>query len=203
VLEDSPRAVVGDQDRDAKAHHVLEERIGGTGIELRRRLVEQQQPRPQCDRRREADTLQLASRELRDRAIGEVFGADCGERLVRAAHDVLRSGPDILEPERDLREHAREDDLLLGVLEDAGHRPGELGRPHCSRVEAGNLDAPFEAAAVKVRHEPRKCAQQRRLARAGRAEHGDDLACFDLQGDLAKRRGAGLRVGKREPVGTR
>ena len=203
MLEDPPRAVIGDQDRDAEPGHVLEERVGGAGIELGGRLVEQQQLRPQRDGGREADTLQLSPGELGDGAIGEVLGADRGERLVRATDDLLCRGPDVLEPEGDLADDAREDDLFLRVLEDAGHRPGELGRAHGPRVEAGDLDAPFEAPAVKVRNEPCEGAQQRRLARAGWTEHGDDLARFDLQGDVAKRRGAGLRVGEREPVGAR
>jgi len=130
MLEDPPWAVVGNKDRDAEARHVLEECVGGAGIELRCRLVEQQQLRPQRDGGREADTLQFASRELGDGAIGEVFGSNRGERLVRASHDVLWSRPDILEPESNLADHAREDDLFFGILEDARHRPGELGRPH-------------------------------------------------------------------------
>ena len=42
----------------------VEERLGGRRVELRRRLVEQQQLRPQRERRREADALQLAARQL-------------------------------------------------------------------------------------------------------------------------------------------
>jgi len=67
---------------------------------------------------------------LDDRAIGEMRRADRGEGLVRAEEDLLRSGTDVLEPEGNLANDAREDDLLLWVLEDAGDRPCELGRPH-------------------------------------------------------------------------
>ena len=125
------------------------------------------------------------------------------ECLLRPRHDLRWSGPDILEPEGDLADHEREDDLLFRVLEDAGHRPGELGRRHRPRVASGDLDAALEAAAVKVRNEPCKCAQQRRLAGARRTKHGNDFARLDFQRDIAKRRGAGLRVGECEPVGTR
>ena len=122
--------MVRDQHRDPEPCHVLEERSGGARIELGRRLVEQQQLRPQRDGRSETDTLQLSPRQLGDRAIREVLGANRGERLVCAAEDLLRGGADILEPEGDLADHEGENDLLLRVLEDGGDRPGELGRPH-------------------------------------------------------------------------
>ena len=132
-----------------------------------------------------------------------MLGADCSQRFVCPTDDVLRRGADVLEPERDLADHAREDDLFFGVLEDAGHGPGQLRGTDRSRVAAGNLHAPFEAPAVKVWDEPCEGAQQRRLARAGWTEHGDDLARFDLQRDPTKCRAARVRIGEREPVGAR
>ena len=45
MLEDPTRAMVGDQHGDAEPSHVFQERAGGNRIELRGRLVEQQQLR--------------------------------------------------------------------------------------------------------------------------------------------------------------
>ena len=68
----------------------IEERLGGLRIELRRRLVEQQQPRTEGERRSEADALQLAGRELGDRPLGQVAGTDRGQRLLDARPDLAR-----------------------------------------------------------------------------------------------------------------
>ena len=61
---DVPAAAPRRRPRTADCSTMLEERIGRVGIELRRRLVEQQQLRPQRERRRERDALQLAARQL-------------------------------------------------------------------------------------------------------------------------------------------
>ena len=71
------------------------------------------------------------------------------------------------------------------------------------RVEAGDLDAPGEAAAVEVRHEPGERAQQRRLPAAGGAEQRDHLAGAELERDVVERRSRRLRVGEPKPVDAR
>ena len=63
-------------------------------------------------------------------------------------------------------------------------------------VAARDLDASLEAAAVEVRDEPGERAQQRRLARARRAEQRDDLARLDRERDVRERR-APARPGTR------
>ena len=78
----------------------------------------------------------------------------------------------------------------------------QLGRAVRPRVEAADLDPAGEAAAVKVRHEPRQRAQERRLAAAGRSEQGDDLARVELEREITYRRHA-ARVGEREPLDAR
>src|SRR4051794_9190462 len=72
VLERPRRTLLRDDDRAADAVEEVEERFGGVGVELRRRLVEEQEPRPQRERGCEADALELSARELRDGAAGEV-----------------------------------------------------------------------------------------------------------------------------------
>ena len=180
--------LLGDDDRAAVRARVLEERLGGVAVELRRRLVEQQQLRLERERRREADALQLAARELRDGTLREVLGTDRGKRRERARHDLRRRRAEVLEPERHLGEHARQHDLVLGLLEQRRDRAGELGRARRARVAAADDDAPGETAAVEVRHEPGERAQQRRLARARGAEQRDELARLDLERHVVERR---------------
>ena len=76
VRERARRSLLGDEHRARQTLDQVEERLGRLRVELRGRLVEQQQPRPQRERRGETDALQLAPRELADRPLGEVLGAD-------------------------------------------------------------------------------------------------------------------------------
>jgi hypothetical protein len=66
----------------------------------------------------------------------------------------VRRGADVFQPEGDLGPDTGEDDLILGILEDAGDRSGELGGPGTPRVDPTDLDASGENAAVEVRDEP-------------------------------------------------
>ena len=87
--------------------------------------------------------------------------------------------------------------MVLGVLEEGSDRARELGGTHTARIHARHLDAAGETPAVEVRHEPGERAQERRLARARRAEQRDNLARVQLQRDIAKREAA-LGVGIRQ-----
>ena len=97
-------------------------------------------------------------------------GPDRVERLERARLDLGRRSPDVLEPERDLRLDAREHHLVLRVLEQRPDGSRELGGANAASVEPGHLDPAGERAAVEVRDEPRKGAQQRRLPAPRRPE---------------------------------
>ncbi len=203
VAERARRALLGDDDARVAAERELEERLRPRGVELRGRLVEQQQLRLERERRGEADALQLAAGDLghaprrRSPAMPTAASARCTR-----GQDRLGRGADVLEPERDLGGDAPEDDLVLRILEDRRDRSGELGRPRAARVAAGDLDAALEAAAVEPRHEPGERAHERRLAGAGRAEQQHDLAALDLERDVAQRRRR-LRVREREPLDAR
>ena len=148
----------------------LDRLLGALGVELRGRLVQQQQLRPEREHRGEADALELAARELGHLPLGEMRGADRCERSSRARADQLRRRTDVLQPERHLGGHACEHDLVFGILEERRDGSREVGRPRAPGVVAGDLDAAGEATAVEVRHEPGQRAQQRRLAAAGGAE---------------------------------
>ena len=120
----------------------LEQRHRTVGVELGRGLVQQEQQRGlQRERRREADALQLAARELRDLAVGEVLGADGCESRTRAPLDLGGRRARVLDAERDLGQDAAEHDLVLGILEERRDRSGELGGPRPPGVAAADLDA--------------------------------------------------------------
>ena len=199
VAERRGRALLRDDDGGAAPERVVEERLRPVGIELRRRLVEEQQLRPEGESGREADALKLAAGELRDAAAGEMRRADGRERGVRPREDLVRPGADVLEPERDLRLDLPEDDLILRILEDRRDGARERRRMRAARVAAGDLDAAAEGAAVEPRHEPAERAHERRLAGARRAEHEDDLAGVDPQRDVVERRRRS-RIGEGQPL---
>ena len=166
----------------------LDQPLGGLWVELRRRLVEKQELRLECQRRSEADALQLAARELGHEPPRQMLCADPGEGVERARFDLLCRGADVLEAERDLVEDAGEDDLVLGVLEEGRNGAGQARRAMPPGVEAGDLDPPGEPAAVEVRDESREGAEQRRLAGAGRAEYQRDLSRGQTRGHVPKSR---------------
>ena len=192
-------AVLGEHDRGAPLlvdpPQDAEQLVAGDRIELRRRLVEQQQPRASRQRRAERHALQLAARQLVRRAVEQPGDAERERGLLDATGDRRRPPAAILERERELRAHGPHHDLRLGVLEQRAGDGGQLGRAVVARVEAAGEQPPREHAAVEVRHEARRGAQQRRLARAGPAREHDELARLDAQGHVGQRRPRGARIG--------
>ena len=81
--------------------------------------------------------------------------------------------------------------------------PASSRRMRRPRVQAADDDAPGEAAAVEVRHEPGQSPEQRRLARARGAEQRDELARLDLERDVVDRRTLGARIGERQVLDRR
>jgi hypothetical protein len=132
-----------------------------------------------------------------------VLGADCREGIERPRLDLGGRSADILEPERDLVQDAREDDLVLRILKERRDGSGERRRAVASRVEAGDLDPARERAAVEMRHERGEGAEERRLAGAGRAEYRDDLSRCQARGHVPQRRLACGRVRKRQMLDAR
>ena len=161
VRERARRTLLGDEHRARQALDQVEERLGGLGIELRGRLVEQQQPRPKRERRGEADALQLAARELADRH------ARRGARRRRARappRPAARSPPGRRRGSRGrTRPRSRPGSSRPGPPD-----PGRPTRPcptSCAgralaRVEAGDDDA-------ALRRRRRGSAARARRARAG------------------------------------
>ena len=77
--------LLGDDDRAHRcATRELEQRLAApSGSSCEVGSSSSSKPRLERERRGEADALQLAARELGDRALGEMRGADRGERLRR------------------------------------------------------------------------------------------------------------------------
>ena len=72
--------------------------------------------------------------------------------------DLLGRDADVLQPEGNLGLDAREDDLILRILEGDRNGAREIAGLGAPRVAAGDLDAPRERAAVKVRDEAGECS---------------------------------------------
>src|SRR6476659_1801914 len=166
-FERQSRTLFGEQHRRAavarQPQRQLDQPLGGLGVELRGGLVEQQELRLEREGRREADPLQLAARKLGHEPAGEVLGTHQAQSLEGAGLYLCWWSADVLQPEGDLVEHAGKDDLVLGVLEKRGDGSRQAGGPLATRVEAGDLDAAREAAAVEMRDEPGESAKQRGL----------------------------------------
>ena len=165
ALQRKGRPLLGDHDRAAERRREVEQRLRSLGVELRGRLVEQEEPRTESERRCNTDSLELAGGELVGLPAGEMLGAHPPERLEGANRDLERRHAEVLEAELELVLDAGHHDLVLGVLEDGRDRPGQVARPCRPRVAAPDLDPPGEPAAVEVRHQAGERAQQRRLSR--------------------------------------
>ena len=180
--------MLGDDDGGAEPLDRREQQPGRLGIELGHRLVEEQQLRLERERRGQADPLQLAAGELDRLPAPEVERVDRLERALDTGPDFRRRDAEVLEPEGDLVGDDGHHDLVLGILKDRRDRAGELGRACAAGVEPGDDDLTLEAAAVEVRDEPGERAEQRRLARTGRAEESHHLSRLERQRDVAQRR---------------
>jgi hypothetical protein len=181
ALERQRRPLLGDEHRRAELAGDVEDLDRSFRIELRGRLVQDEQLRLEREHRGEADALELAGRQGLRSALGETGGADLGERGVHPRPDLIRRGPDVLEAERDLVGNMPEDDLVLGILEEHGDCTREVGGPETPCVHARDDDATLEPPAVEMRDEAGKCAQERRLPGARRSEHGHDLARLERE----------------------
>ena len=121
-------AVLGEQRGNAKSADVGEKLVRSVDVELRRRLVEKEELRAECERRREADALQLAARELVVRP-PQVRNVERSERPLDPRPDLARLDTEVLEPECNLVLDEAHHDLVLRILEQRRDRSGENGRP--------------------------------------------------------------------------
>ena len=178
------RLVVGDVD-GRRPHLVLQplqERARlepEPGVEIRERLVEQEELRPVGDRAGERDPLLLAARELRrpprEHRLEPEMGADLSglsaPLRLRDLLDLERVG-DVVDDG-----HVRVERV---VLEDHGDVAGARGQPR--HVSVADHDR-----AGGRRLEPGERPQQRRLPAARRTEEREELAVLDLDVELVDR----------------
>ena len=150
------------------------------------------------ERGRQAHPLELAGREGLDAARREVLRADGGERRMGPWEDLGRRRAEVLEPECHLVLDPVEDDLVLRVLEQRGHRAGELGRPLQSSVAAGDLHLADEAPAVEVRDKAGERPQKCRFPRPGGPKESDDVARLELKGHCIEGGLDSVRIGEAE-----
>ena len=148
-------AVLGEHDRRppllVEAPQDAEQLVAGDGVELRGRLVEQDERRAGRERGAERDALQLAAGELGGRAVEQLGDAERERGLLDPARDGRRREAGVLEREGELGAHRAEDDLRLGLLEERAGDRGEVGRPVLARVE------PADDAAARRTSPPWKC----------------------------------------------
>ena len=98
ALQRQRRSLLGDDDRAPECRGEIEQRLRRLGIELRRRLVEQEQLRTEGERRSDTDPLELAGGELVGLPAHEVTGAQRRERLEDASPDLRGGTPTFSRP---------------------------------------------------------------------------------------------------------
>src|SRR5438067_5097022 len=141
-------------------------------VQASRRLVQEQQPRPRCERAGKLDAFLGAEGELARRPIGEGGQADIAEDLAGApAAARVPADQHMLEH----RHRAEQLDVLEGARDPAAD---DAVRRRAQQA------APVEDDLAVVRPvEPRDQVEDRRLAGAVRPDQPDDLALTDVERD--------------------
>ncbi len=169
--------------------------VAGDGVQLRRRLVEEDQAGTGDQGGGEGHALELAAGEGVDGAVEEVWDRQGQGDLL----DGAGAGGGVVSPhlqrQLDLGGDGGRDDLGLGILGDVADDRRQLSRPRLDRVEVGDGDGAFDLTAVEVRDEAAGGFEQGRLAGGGAAGEEDELAWCDLQGDAGEGGARGSRVG--------
>ena len=162
----------GDVDRAQDPRELVPHRGAQVRVDVRPRLVEEHQLRPGRERARQCDALLLAAGELVRVPVAEPAEVDEREHGGNA-------GPSLgaTQPEADVLGDGQVGEEGV-VLEDhpdlaaLGRHPGAVaGDGHARDLDGAGLGL-LEAGDQ---------AQQRRLAAAGRAEQGDELAALDAE----------------------
>src|SRR5205085_3444641 len=117
-LEYALGALLGDDHGRAGGARELDRVRRAAGVELRGRLVEQEQARLEREHCGQADALELTAGELRDAPAGQLPSANRGESRRRPPGDLRRRRAQVLEAARNLRLDPGENDLVLGILEE-------------------------------------------------------------------------------------
>ena len=163
VDQRQPRAgvVVDDQQRAAAvrddAGHGGADEGGAVAVQLGRRLVQQEQPRPAGERPGQHQALLLPAGERLGGPVAPVREADRRQRLVHPRPDAVGRQSGVLQPEGDVVPGAGHDQLAVGVLGE--HAQPVAGRPRGPAVDG---ELPGELGALVVADAGER-AQQRGL----------------------------------------
>ena len=183
-------AVFGQQDRDApllvQAAQQPDQLVAGHRVELGGGLVEEDELGAGHQGRGEGYALQLAAGEGVDGAVEEVRDGERQRHLLDGAGAGGRRVAAHLQRQGDLGGDGGRDDLRLRVLGDVADDRGELAGAGGDRIDARDLDAALDLAAVEVRHQPAGGAQQGRLARRRAPRQHSELARRKGQRDVAQ-----------------
>ena len=169
--------------------------VAGDRVELRGRLVEQDQLRPARERGAERHALKLAPGQLGGRAVEQMRDSERERRLLDRARDRGRRLALVLERERQLGADRAHHDLRLGILEQRPDGGRERARTVLAGVHPRERSRGRRTRRREMRHEPIRGAQQRRLARARPAGEHDQLARGDVERDVGDRRRGRARIG--------
>ena len=164
------------------------------GIEHGCGLVEHEIGGPHRERARYGEPLLLTAREGGGLALLEACHADRGQRLVDARTDLFARQPEILRPEGDVVLDARGDDLVVRPLEHDAHPLAQLQR---TRLVPG-VDAVDRHLSRTREQHPVDQPNERGLATAVGAEHGDMPPRLHGERHVAQRRLAGIMGAVRE-----
>ena len=169
VLHDAFEPVLGHHHRDAEVVHEPRDRrehlLGAGRVERRGRLVEHEHLRVRGEHRADRDALELARRELVQRAVAQVGQPEQVERLLDALAHHARLDRELLHAVRELFLERVGDAARERILRDDADDVGQLARRDACGVAAVDRHPAAERAAGEVRHESVDRAEQRRLAR--------------------------------------
>ena len=166
----------------------------GNGVELARRLVEQQHRRLHHHDGRQIEQLLLPARQLGDGPVKPVLDAEKRRHLCHAAADGWRITAQALQPEGQLMPDLVGHELIVGVLQ---HEADPLALRARIEFAKRRVFKPDLSRTHAVRCERRlELAQQRRLAAARRAAQADEAARPDTERDILQRGHGRVGIGK-------
>jgi hypothetical protein len=201
VLDEHDRRLPGRSDVGEATH----QGIGPDRIEVRRRLIENEQAGTRCEDPGEGQTLLLAAREMGGAASREARQTHLRQRLRNSRSHLGRRPAAVLEAEGDVVLHPLHHELSIGVLEqqpDPAAKPGTSRIPVRGDIGAVEGEAPPPLPGELMRNESREGKRKCALARTGRPDDEQELAGVEREGQVAERVDPGAGVAEAEAVGT-
>ena len=166
------------------------------GVELARRLVEQQHARLHRHHGRQTQKLLLPAGQLRYILVKPVLNPKKRRHFGNAPADDRRFIAQRLQPEGKLVPDLVGHDLIFGILQHKADRARLLAARDLLQRYAAEYNLP--AARTVRRKHALELPQQRRFAAAGRAAEHQKFSVRHRERDLPQRRGLLARIGKRQ-----